>query len=601
MEGRRHSMPFGAEVLSGGAGVRFRLWAPALTTVSLCLEDGTPPLALAAVGDGWFELCTDRAAAGSRYRYQIDGGLRVPDPASRFQPEDVHGPSEVIDPLAWHWRDAQWRGRPWHEAVLYEVHVGTFSAAGDYAGVEARLDHLAALGVTALQLMPLGDFPGARGWGYDGVLPFAPDSRYGRPEQLKQLVAAAHARGLLVLLDVVYNHFGPEGNYLHQYAPSFFTHRHTTPWGDAINFDGAHSAWVRAFFIHNACYWLEEYGLDGLRLDAVHAIHDDSRPDILEALATAVHEGVGRRRPVHLLLENDDNAAHYLVRRGSNTPGLYTAQWNDDLHHVLHLLLSGERGGYYSDYSTDPLSLLGRALAEGLVYQGEWSAYRGRRRGEPCNGLAPDAFIAFLQNHDQIGNRPGGERLTLLARTAALRAAVALLLLAPAPPQLFMGEEWGCRQPFPFFCDFEAELAQRVDAGRRQEVERLLQHGGAPSRLPALAPNDPATAEAARLDWDALAAPAAQAWLALYRELLALRRREIVPRLAGMTGAGRYRVEQGALALEWRLGDGTTLRLLANLSDVPLAPASPPGQLLYTNAPAPGAPWAVTYTLEPPP
>jgi maltooligosyltrehalose trehalohydrolase len=351
MSRRRHEMPFGTQLREDGA-VRYRLWAPAARRVELCLADRDAErlVEMRAAGDGWYELVTDAAGIGGRYRYRIDGDLKVPDPASRFQPGGLHGYSEIVDPLAFEWRDETWRGRAWHEAVIYELHVGAFSADGGYGGIERRLDYLVDLGVTALELMPLAAFPGRRNWGYDGVLLFAPDAAYGRPDDLKRLVQRAHERGLMVLLDVVYNHFGPDGNYLHRYAPAFFTDRHHTPWGAAINFDGPDSRIVRDFFVHNALYWLEEYHLDGLRLDAVHAIADDSRPDILEELAEAVRNGPGAAREIHLVLENDHNAARYLRPDGRDVAD-YRAQWNDDCHHVLHLLATGETDGYYADYA----------------------------------------------------------------------------------------------------------------------------------------------------------------------------------------------------------------------------------------------------------
>jgi malto-oligosyltrehalose trehalohydrolase len=580
-------MPFGAEVEADGK-IRFRLWAPAAGSVELSLEAGLFPMSY--LGDGWWQRLSEEARPGSRYTYVIDSGYRVPDPASRFQPQDVHGPSEVIDPEAFDWGESSWCGRPWHEAVIYELHVGAFSAAGDFRGIEARLDHLAALGVTALQLMPLSDFPGARDWGYNGVLPFAPDSSYGRPEQFKRLVRAAHARGLMVFLDVVFNHFGPEGNYLHRYAPAFFSARHATPWGNAINFDAEGSRRVREFFLHNALYWLEEYQLDGLRLDAVHAIYDDSSPDILEELAARAAKMSGAGRHLHLILENDNNAAHYL-RRG------YRAQWNDDLHHCLHLLLTGESDGYYRDYADHPLRHLGRCLAEGFAYQGEVSAFRaGRRRGEPSAELPPTAFVGFLQNHDQVGNRAFGERLTALASAQALHAATALLLLSPQPPLLFMGQEWGTHRRFPFFCDFEPGLAQAVSAGRRKEFAHFAEPA-AGERIPD--PNDPGTFVAARLDWSELEHPEAQQWLSLHQSLLAIRQREIVPLLSSIDGAaGRWR-EFGTQGLEvaWRLEQGGELRLLANLSAQPLALEPPEGRRLYATHEGEGGlpPWFVGW------
>ncbi|HEY6248777.1 MAG TPA: alpha-amylase family glycosyl hydrolase, partial [Candidatus Angelobacter sp.] len=340
-------MPFGAECTPDGQ-VRFRLWAPKARRINLCLaretEDRCLPL---TATDGWFELITDLAAPETRYQFEIDGGLKVPDPASRFQPDDVHGPSEVVDPSSFAWGDQLWRGRPWEDAVLYELHVGTFSPEGTFAAVEPRLEYLAGLGVTAVELMPLADFPGTRNWGYDGVFPFAPDSRYGRPDQLKHLIQTAHHVGLMVFLDVVYNHFGPEGNYLREYAPQFFTDRYRTPWGEAINYDGPGSRTVRDFFIHNALYWLSEYHFDGLRFDAVHQIFDQSPRHFLNELAETVRGALGQDRFVHLVLENDDNAARYLKRGLKNEARLYTAQWNDDFHHALHLAITGESDGYY--------------------------------------------------------------------------------------------------------------------------------------------------------------------------------------------------------------------------------------------------------------
>jgi len=595
---RIHAMPYGAQLEADGR-VRFRLWAPAARRVTLCLEEPAAVLPLEAHADGWHELLTDAAGPGRRYRYRINDGPQVPDPAARFQPEGVHGPSEVIDPRAFPWQDAGWRNRPWQETVLYELHVGSFTPQGGYAGVTERLDHLAALGVTALELMPLAAFPGSHGWGYDGVLPYAPHAAYGRPEELKALVQAAHQRGLMVFRDVVYNHFGPEGNYLHLYAPAFFSNRHHTPWGAALNFDGAHSGPVREFFIHNALYWLEEYHLDGLRLDAVHAIADDSQPDILEELAARVQARFGHERRVHLVLENDHNAAHYLERG-------YRAQWNDDLHHALHVLLSGETAGYYADYADAPARHLGRCLAEGFAYQGEPSPYRGgHRRGEPSGHLPPDAFVGFLQNHDQIGNRARGERITRLAEPEAVRAATALLLFAPAIPLLFMGEERGCRQPFPYFCDFGPELAAQVAAGRRREFAARHDLGDAP--LP-----DPGTAGTfarARLDWSAAASPAGRHWQAQVQELLTLRRHWLVPRLAG-AGGGRYRLlGPRAVQVDWRLGDGSDLHLLANLGPEPVqGVAQPPGRLLYAGGSEAAAalaggtlpPWSVLWLGEEP-
>ncbi|HZR70230.1 MAG TPA: malto-oligosyltrehalose trehalohydrolase [Burkholderiales bacterium] len=596
---RRHEMPFGASPVDGG-GARFRLWAPAAKTVELCLGDET--LAMDRAGDGWFET-TRPARAGARYRYRIDRDLLVPDPASRFNPDDVHAPSELVDPLAYEWRDGAWRGRPWEEAVIYELHVGTFSPEGTYAGVERRLDALAGLGVTAVELMPLADFPGARGWGYDGVLPYAPDSAYGRPEDLKRLVDGAHARGLMMFLDVVYNHFGPDGNYLHAYARQFFTERYATPWGAAIDFEDERP--VREFFVQNALYWLEEYRFDGLRFDAVHAIHDASRPDIVEEIADRVRSGPGREREIHLVLENDANRARYLARGPDGRPRRYTAQWNDDAHHAFHVLLTGESDGYYSDYADKPAARLARCLAQGFAYQGEPSAFRdGETRGEPSAHLPPTAFVSFIQNHDQVGNRALGERISRLASEAALEVAMTVLLLAPSPPMLFMGDEFAAATPFLFFCDFSGDLARAVTEGRRREFAGFEKFRDPAAADPIPDPGDPGTFERSKLDWASLSREPHASFLATVRRLLELRRREIVPLVSGIRGGSASTLEIGARAIEVRWPSGAAeLVLLANLGDAPEPLREPPaGRLIHaTHADARGTrlpAWSASWWLR---
>jgi maltooligosyltrehalose trehalohydrolase len=566
---RRHNMPFGAECRGDGS-VRFRLWAPAARRVELCLGDTTQAthISLAERDKGWFELVTDAVKPGTQYRFRIDEGQKVPDPASRFQPQDVHEPSEVIDPDAFFWRDQSWRGRRWEEAVIYELHVGTFTPAGTFSSVRERLDYLADLGITAIELMPVADFPGRRNWGYDGVFPFAPDSAYGRPEDLKELVQSAHNRGIMVLLDVVYNHFGPEGNYLGLYAPQFFTDRHHTPWGNAVNFDGPGNQTVREFFIDNALYWLTEYHFDGLRLDAVHAIIDDSTPHILDELADTVRSSVEPDRHVHLVLENDRNQSRYLQRTDHCKPRAYTAQWNDDIHHVLHVILTGERDGYYSDYAEHPLDRLGRCLTGGFAYQGEASQYRnGEARGEPTNGLPPTAFVSFLQNHDQIGNRAFGERITTLADPHLVRAALEIILLAPSPPLLFMGEEFGSETPFLFFCDFGKDLAEAVTVGRRNEFAGFARFNDPSAREQIPDPNAAGTFESSRLDWDVIVQPRHREWLRLYRDLLRLRCQHIISRLSTACAVKAEYVVHGnrGLTAEWCFPDSSKLTLLANL------------------------------------
>ena len=580
--GAVHAMPFGAEVLPGG-GVMFRLWAPAAKSVDLVLEKKSAPMKARA--EGWFQVVELAAGPGTRYRYRIDGGQLVPDPASRFQPQDVDGPSEVIDPASYRWKRPAWPGRDWREAVLYELHVGTFTPEGTYRGVVKKLPHLKETGVTAIELMPLADFAGRRNWGYDGVLPYAPDSAYGRPEDLKALVDAAHEAGLMIFLDVVYNHFGPKGNYLGLYAPLFFTGRHRTPWGAAINFDGEGSRWVRSYFIHNALYWLEEYGFDGLRFDAVHAIIDESPRHVLEELAQEAHaKALQLKRKVHLVLENDANQARFLG------PRKFTAQWNDDSHHAYHVLATGETDGYYIAYADAPAKHLARCLAEGFAYQGEVSPFTKEKRGEPSAHLPPSAFVDFMQNHDQIGNRAFGERLLALSSEEKIKCLTAILLLAPSPPLLFMGEEWGCRQPFLFFCDFEGELGEAVRKGRREEFQRFaaFRDPAARERIP-----DPLAEQTFRqcvLRWDEMR----KDWLDFYQSLLSIRRVDIAPRAAKPGSYGM--LGERAFEVRWPIDTGETLALIANLGSQRIKTGKASGRLLWTNGEI-GDPWSVNWYI----
>jgi malto-oligosyltrehalose trehalohydrolase len=573
---RVHRMPFGAEMGADGS-VRFRLWAPSHDRIRIELDGEAGRLDMHSLADGWHELVTSAAGAGARYRFVLPDGSLVPDPASRHQPQDVHGPSEVIDPAAYVWRDARWRGRPWEEAVLYELHVGAFTPEGTFRSAIGKLDHLTALGVTAITMMPISDFPGRRNWGYDGVLPYAPDGFYGRPEDLKALIDAAHARGLMMLLDVVYNHFGPEGSYFHAISPQFFTDRHETPWGSAINMDGAHAGPVREFFIHNALYWIEEFHFDGLRLDAVHAIQDDSARHVLTELSERVRSA-SPDRDIALILENEGNHASRLVRNEAGRPRWYTAQWNDDVHHVLHVAATGESSGYYGDYIGDT-NKLGRALAQGFAFQGEFMPYRGHARGEPSADLPPAAFVAFGQNHDQVGNRAFGERLTALATPEAVRAVACVYLLLPQIPMLFMGEEWGAAQPFLFFCDFEPVLAEAVRNGRRAEFARFpeFQDPAMRERIPdATAPE---TFASAKIAWDDVTREPHAGWLDWYRRVLTVRHAEIVPFLAGLRAGGVCEIiGDSAVVVRWPPGaSGDQLMLAANLS-AGAVPGFPPAQ-----------------------
>lgn len=546
---------------------RFALWAPDARQVSVRIVGGDS-LPMRAEADGWFVLEAPYGA-GTLYRYQIDDDLQVPDPASRAQAGDILAPSIVVDPYAYAWRHETWRGRPWHETVLYELHVGLL---GGFAGVEAELPRLAELGITAIELMPIAEFPGERNWGYDGVLPYAPEAAYGPPEALKRLVDTAHGLGLMVFLDVVYNHFGPDGNFLGQYAVAFFREDRHTPWGAAIDFRRRE---VRDFFIDNALMWVQDYRIDGLRLDAVHAIDDES---FLCELAQRVRAAVEPDRYVHLVLENEHNSAR-LLEQG------YDAQWNDDGHNVLHALLTGERESYYANYCQNPTGKLARCLAEGFVYQGEPNRH-GTPRGEPSAHLEPVSFVLFLQNHDQIGNRAFGERLISLCDPEALRAATTLLLLSPMVPLLFMGEEWGARQPFLFFTSHHGELADAVREGRRNEFRDFAAFADAETRARIPDPNAESTFAASRPDRHALAEPGHAEWLALYRELLDIRQRVLFPRLPGCRALGAEVLGDGAVTACWRLGDGSRLRIELNLGTQAVdAPSETSGAVLFQSRP----------------
>jgi maltooligosyltrehalose trehalohydrolase len=571
-------------------GVSFRLWAPAAKHVDLLLDRRH---AMRRGEDGWYVADIPGLKAGSRYKFRIDDELDVPDPASAFQPEDVFGPSEVIDHTSFEWRAADWRGRPWAETVLLESHVGTFTPEGSYRAMIDRLDHLVATGITALELMPLSDFAGSRGWGYDGVLWYAPDSAYGRPEDLKALIDEAHLRGLMVFLDVVYNHFGPEGNYLGRYAPPFFTEAHT-PWGSAIDYRVPQ---VRAFAVENALCWLSEYRFDGLRLDAANHIMSIPREaSMLHELSVAAGQlASATGRHIHLVLENGDNRASLLDPAQEPPDGKYRGQWNDDYHHVWHVMLTGESSGYYGDYQRSPRGDLARALASGFVYQGETSHFWGNRpRGEPSGQLPPVTFVNFLQNHDQIGNRALGDRLESLTAPEKIEAALAVTLLAPMVPMLFMGEEWGSKKPFPFFCDFHGDLADAVRKGRRQEYAWAYAKYG--DEVPD--PLDPGTLQSAVLNWDSRT-PEEEVRLSLVRDLLRLRQKDIMPRLAGASFGDAEADDNRLLTAHWRMGDGTTLRLIANLSDRNIAsPNDITGTPIWGGEPGDRlSPWSVFWRI----
>jgi malto-oligosyltrehalose trehalohydrolase len=554
-----HAFPFGARLMEGG-GTRFRLWAPAQEQVWVEIEGGAM-LSMERLADGWFEGEAP-CGADAAYRYRLQDGLAVPDPASRAQADDVHGASLVVDPRGYRWRNTEWRGRLWEETVVYELHAGLL---GGFSGVQQELPGLADLGITAIELMPINDFPGARNWGYDGVLPFAPDRAYGSPDDLKTLVDAAHGHGLMIFLDVVYNHFGPEGNYLARYAPEFFRDDVATPWGPAIDFRRPQ---VRQFFTENALYWLMEYRFDGLRFDAVHAV---TEPGWLDEMASAVRAAVEKDRHVHLVLEHDGNVAEHLRRD-------FDAQWNDDAHHVLHVMLTGESEGYYADYADCPAERLARVLREGFAYQGEPSGHRaGERRGTRSADLPPTSFVLFLQNHDQIGNRAFGDRLGASVKPQALEAAIALQLLCPQIPLIFMGEELASPTPFQFFTDHHGELADAVREGRRREFASFAAFSDPARRAAIPDPNAPETFARSRPMPDSAHGLARAE---LYRHLLAIRREQIVPRLKGAKAIGAKAIGSSAVVAQWRLRDAV-LTLATNLGTEPCVMKRPAGRLIF--------------------
>lgn len=498
-------------------GVRFRVWAPGCRRVAVRVVAPIPrePVAMKPRRGGWFEATIEGLGAGARYLYVLDGERERPDPTSRAQPEGVHGPSEVVDPETFAWSDAGWRGLPLAAMVIYELHVGTFTPEGTFDAVIPRLERLRELGVTAIELMPVASFPGARNWGYDGVHLYAPQQSYGGPGGLRRLVDAAHARGLAVILDVVYNHLGPEGNYLGEYGP-YFTDRYKTPWGDAINYDGEDARGVRNYIIANALYWIREYHVDGLRLDAVHGIFDACPVHILRELNDAVQR-LARRlaRVVPVVAESDLNDRRVIDAKRKGGYGL-AGQWSDDFHHALHVALTGERNGYYADFGS--LEQLAKAYTDGFVYDGQLSGYRGHPHGTPTRDLPGDRFVVCAQNHDQIGNRAAGERLTALVPFEALKLAATAVLCSPSVPLLFMGEEYGETAPFLYFTDHgDPALRAAVSRGRREEFAAF----GWTEEVPD--PQDPESFARSKLQWDLQQCPPHAALREYYRTLLALR------------------------------------------------------------------------------
>ena len=546
--------PLGASLREDGT--KFRVWAPACRSVDLVV-DGRRPEPLRETADGVRELTVPALLAGTRYQYRLDGERYRPDPVSRWQPQGVHGPSVVVDPARFAWTDQGFHGHARADLVFYELHVGTYTTTGTFEAIIPYLPRLVDLGITAIELMPIAEFPGSRNWGYDGAHLYAPQSTYGGPQGLRRLVDACHRHGLSVFLDVVYNHLGPEGNYLAEYGP-YFTDRYKTPWGSAINYDGPDSAGVRRHFVENARYWVREFHIDGLRLDAVHSIFDASPRHILTELAEAAREeGRAQGRAVHIMVESHDNERRLVLPASKDGLGL-DGVWADDFHHAVHVRLTGERGGYYADYQSP--ALLARAMTEGFAYQGEHSDYFGRERGTVSADLPADHFVICIQNHDQVGNRAQGDRLSTMLPLEAAKLAAALMFASPALPLLFMGEEYGETSPFQFFTSFlDPVLVDAVRTGRAAEFARFAWQGELPD------PGAPATFLRSRLNHALATAPRHRELREYYRRWLALRREH--PALgARHKERARVTVEGDVLTLSRSAPDGAAVTLIANLS-----------------------------------
>ncbi len=550
------------------AGVRFRVWAPGHERVEVVIygPDAEWLYPMTAEGEGYFSALVEGHGAGARYKYRLDERDSFPDPASRSQPEGVHGPSEVVDPGVFPWTDAAWKGIPLEEMVIYELHVGTFTPEGTFEAAIARLEDLVALGVTAVEVMPVAEFPGERNWGYDGVSLFAPSRAYGGPEAFRRFVDAAHRRGLAVLLDVVYNHFGPEGNYLPAFTSGLiFTERHHTPWGAAVNYDVEGSAAVRDFVIQNALHWLHEYHVDGLRLDATHAIIDDSPVHLLQEMATRLRGSLDPERHLALIAEDERNERLLVTPVEEGGMGL-DAVWADGFHHQVRRLLAGDREGYFSDYG-GTVDDLATTLRQGWFYEGRYSEHHRAPRGTPAADLPPPCFVHAIQNHDQVGNRAFGERLSHQVELSLYRTASALLLLTPYTPLLWMGQEWAASTPFLYFTDHPAALGRLVTQGRREEFRHFSSFSDPAVRERIPDPQAEETFLRSQLSWDERQLEPHRGILNLYRELLALRRTHPALRDRTRRGFQVAALGDGALALKRTAPGGEALLLLCIFAD----------------------------------
>jgi maltooligosyltrehalose trehalohydrolase len=583
-------LPVGAELLPGDGGVHFRVWAPRRSRVEVVLEGDGAAFDLEREEGGYFSALVREASAGALYRFRLDGdGWRYPDPASRFQPEGPHGPSRVEDPSRFRWTDAGWRGAALKGQVVYELHVGCFTPEGTLAAAAAQLGELADLGVTCVELMPLAEFPGRFGWGYDGVCLYAPTRLYGEPDDLRRFVDEAHARGLAVILDVVYNHFGPDGNYLGQFSEHYVTDRHKTEWGEGLNFDGRHSPAVREFFLSNARYWVEEFHFDGLRLDATQSIRDDSGEHFLAALTREVRDAAGGRATI-IVGENEPQDVLMLRPAGRGGHGL-DGLWNDDFHHSAMVALTGRGEAYYSGYRGAPQEFVSSAKY-GFLYQGQRYKWQRARRGTPTYGLAPQVFVNFIQNHDQIANSARGLRAHRQTSPARLRAMTALMLLLPGTPMLFMGQEFAASAPFHYFADHEPGLAEKVRRGRAEFLAQFRSIATTETRTRLPDPADPATFERCKLDFTERERH--REVYELHRDLLALRRADAAFSAQEPRGVDGAVLAPEAFVLRYFGRDGDDRLLVVNLgADLGLNPAPEP--LL---APPAGKVWRTLWSSE---
>ena len=575
--------------------VQFRVWSPTTRSIDLMVQrPETPPsvLPLQPSGDGYFTGTFPDIQTGTRYQFRINGGHSYPDPASRFQPEGVHGPSQVVDPSLFHWTDANWTGLRMEDLILYELHVGTFTPAGTFNGVREKLKALQDLGITAVELLPVADFPGNRNWGYDGVDLFAPARCYGTPDELRHLVNEAHALNIGVILDVVYNHLGPEGAYLGAFSPYYFSSRHKSPWGDAINFDDEYCRHARHFFIENALHWIHEYHIDGLRLDATHAMVDDSPTHFLKELAQKVHASLPKKRNVLLIAEDDRNQAQLILPSDRGGYGL-DGVWADDFHHQVRCLLAGDDEGYFQDF-TGNIEDLAKTIRQGWFYTGQNSVFRKRARGTSTEGISLQKFVHCIQNHDQVGNRAMGDRLHFEVDLASFRAASALLLLSPATPLLFMGQEWGASTPFCFFTDHPEALGKAVTKGRQNEFRQFKAFSQPDAILSIPDPQALATFVSSKLNWEERHRQPHAGILGLYRDLIKLRKTE--PALQGKLTSSLELEALGKniLAVKRKAADNSALLVVACLK----------GQeriIMGTHSatqPPPGKRWDLLWTTE---